>query len=376
MLDVPPAAPPPAPVVVERAAVPPVPPVLLDVPPVLLDVPPVLLDVPPVPPVPPVPSIEVNAAPHAASRRAAMTAPAPLEFRPIAFALVEGFTRVPLEQWCAMSPRQYSTTMREGCLPPRIVLPSSGMSGHSKWATIKHRKGAADAKRGKLFTKLIKELTVAARMGGGDIDGNPRLRKAVTEAKGSQMPNETIARAVKRGAGELDGEIYDEIVYEGTGPGGTLFLIEAMTDNRNRTVAELRKVFERHGGILAVGGAAMWAFEKKGLISVPGIAADEEKLMELTMDVGAENVEEAGDEWQVHCAVSDLDAVSTVLEKAGIKVTSAKPGYVPKTKKPLEGKDAETALSLFETLDDHDDAQNVYADFDVSDDELARLAGE
>jgi YebC/PmpR family DNA-binding regulatory protein len=249
------------------------------------------------------------------------------------------------------------------------------MSGHSKWATIKHRKGAADAKRGKLFTKLIKELTVAARMGGGDPDGNPRLRKAVNEAKGAQMPSDTITRAIKRGTGELDGESYDEIVYEGTGPGGTLFVVEAMTDNRNRTVAELRKVFERHGGTLAAGGAAMWAFDKKGIVVVPGDAADEEKLMELTMDVGAENVEDAGGEWQVHCAVSDLDAVSTALEKAGIKVTSAKPGYVPKTKKPLSGSEAESAMSLHEALDDHDDSQNVYGDFDVSDDELARIAG-
>lgn len=249
------------------------------------------------------------------------------------------------------------------------------MSGHSKWATIKHRKGAADAKRGKLFTKLIKELTVAARMGGGDADGNPRLRKAVNEAKGAQMPSDTISRAIKRGTGELEGESYDEIVYEGTGPGGTLFLVESMTDNRNRTVAEMRKVFERHGGILAAGGAAMWAFDKKGLIIVPREAADEEKLMELTMDVGAENVEAAGDEWQVQCAVSDIDAVSSALEKAAIKVVSAKPGYVPKTKKPLTGDEAESALSLYEALDDHDDAQNVYGDFDVSEEELTRLAG-
>lgn len=250
------------------------------------------------------------------------------------------------------------------------------MSGHSKWATIKHRKGAADAKRGKLFTKLIKELTVAARLGGGDADGNPRLRKAINEAKGAQMPSDTITRAVKRGTGELDGETYEEIVYEGTGPGGTMFLIEAMTDNRNRTVAELRKVFERHGGALAAGGAAMWAFDRKGLVTVPRAAADEERLMELTMDVGAENVEGNGDDWQVQCAVSDLDAVTTTLEKAGVKVASSKPGFVPKTKKPLAGDEAESALGLFEALDDHDDAQNVYADFDVSDEELARIAGE
>lgn len=250
------------------------------------------------------------------------------------------------------------------------------MSGHSKWATIKHHKGVTDAKRGKLFTKVIKELTVASRLGGGDLEGNPRLRKAVQEAKAAHMPNDTIARAVKRGTGELEGESYDEIVYEGTGPGGTLFLIESMTDNRNRTVAEMRKVFERHGGVLAAGGSAMWAFDKKGVVAVALDAADEEKLMEQTMDFGAENVEAAGDQWHVHCAVSDLEAVSSALEKAGVKVVSARPGYVPKSKKALEGKDAETALSLFETLDDHDDAQHVYADFDITDEELARIADE
>lgn len=250
------------------------------------------------------------------------------------------------------------------------------MSGHSKWATIKHRKGAADAKRGKLFTKVIKELTVAARMGGGDIDGNPRLRKAVNEAKAAQMPSDTISRAIKRGTGELEGQAYEEIVYEGSGPGGTLFVIDAMTDNRNRTVAELRKAFERHNGTLAAGGAAMWAFDKKGLVAVPLDAADEERLMELTMDAGAENVESDGESWQVQCSVGDLDSVATVLEKAGIRVSSAKPGYVAKTRKPLEGHDAEQVLALFEALDDHDDVQNVYGDFDISDAELQRIAGE
>ncbi len=248
------------------------------------------------------------------------------------------------------------------------------MSGHSKWATIKHKKGAADAKRGKLFTKLIKELTVAARMGGGDPNGNPRLRKAVTEAKSSQMPNDTITRAIKRGTGEIEGVNYEEIVYEGTGPSGTLFVIEAMTDNRNRTVAELRKVFERHNGQLAAGGAAMWAFDKKGVVQVGKDAVDEEKLMEITMDAGAEDVSADGDNWQVLCATADLDAVSGALDKASIKVTSSGLGYVPKNKKSVEGRDAELLLALYEALDDHDDSQNVYADFDVSDSEMARIA--
>src|SRR5229473_7790613 len=154
------------------------------------------------------------------------------------------------------------------------------MSGHSKWATIKHKKGALDAKRGKLFTKLIKELTVAARMGGGDTTGNPRLRKAISDAKGQSMPGDTITRAVKRGTGELEGAAYEEVVYEGTGPGGTLYLVEAMTDNRNRTVAEIRKVFEKHNGVLGAAGTAGWAFDRKGTFQIPKANATEDKLMD------------------------------------------------------------------------------------------------
>ncbi|MSP24120.1 MAG: YebC/PmpR family DNA-binding transcriptional regulator [Myxococcales bacterium] len=248
------------------------------------------------------------------------------------------------------------------------------MSGHSKWATIKHKKGATDAKRGKLFTKCIKELTIAARMGGGDASGNPRLRKAIADAKGAQMPSDTITRAVKRGSGELEGVNYEEILYEGTGPGGTLFIVESMTDNKNRTVAEMRKLFERHGGVLGGGGAAMWAFDRKGLVLVEKGAADEEKLMELTMDCGCENVADEGDAWRVECGVADLDAVNGAIEKAGIKVEKCTPGYVPKNKRVVEGKEAEQALALYEALDDHDDCQNAYGDFDVSDDELERIA--
>ncbi len=250
------------------------------------------------------------------------------------------------------------------------------MSGHSKWATIKHKKGATDAKRGKLFTKLIKELTISARLGGGDPGGNPRLRKAVADAKGSQMPSDTITRAIKRGTGELEGMNYEEILYEGTGPGGTLFVVEALTDNKNRTVAEMRKLFERHAGVLGGGGAAMWAFDRKGLVTVEKSAATEETLMEIIMDCGGENVADDGDSWQVECGVSDLDAVSTAIEKAGIKVDKCVPGYVPKNKRTVEGKEAEQVLSLYEALDDHDDCQNAYGDFDVSDAELERIAGQ
>jgi transcriptional/translational regulatory protein YebC/TACO1 len=215
------------------------------------------------------------------------------------------------------------------------------MSGHSKWATIKHKKGALDAKRGKVFTKLIKELTVAARMGGGDTAGNPRLRKAIADAKSQAMPNDTIHRAVKRGTGEIEGAAYEEIVYEGTGPAGTLFLAESMTDNRNRTVAEIRKVFEKHNGAL---GSA-----------------------------GAEDYQNTGDEWLLTTPAEALGVVVDALEKAGIKPKSSGLAYVPKVKKPLTGRDAQVALHLAEALDDHDDVQNVYADFDVSDEDLAKL---
>jgi YebC/PmpR family DNA-binding regulatory protein len=250
------------------------------------------------------------------------------------------------------------------------------MSGHSKWHTIKHKKGAADAKRGKLFTKLIKEISVAARMGGGDISANPRLRKAVADAKGNQMPSDTIDRAIKRGTGELEGTSYDEVLYEGTGPSGTLWVVQALTDNRNRTVAELRKVFERHGGNLGGGGSAAWAFERKGIVIVPVAGLSEERLMELAMEAGAEHYEQDGESWEIHCELSDLDTVSSKIEEASVKIESAAPGYVPKTKKPIEGRDAQRCLELYDALDDHDDTQAMFADFDISDDEMDRLMAE
>jgi YebC/PmpR family DNA-binding regulatory protein len=246
------------------------------------------------------------------------------------------------------------------------------MSGHSKWATIKHKKGALDAKRGKLFTKLIKEINVAARMGGGDPGGNPRLRKAISDAKGQAMPGETIKRAVQRGTGELEGMAYEEITYEGTGPGGTLFLVESLTDNRNRTVAEIRKIFEKNNGVLGAAGTAGWAFERKGQVSL-GKEVTEDQLMELAVSAGAEDYADAGEEWQLSTPPDGLNAVLDALEKAHIKVKSSTLASVPKIKKPLEGRDAQVALNLAEALDDHDDVQNVYADFDISDEQLAAL---
>jgi YebC/PmpR family DNA-binding regulatory protein len=248
------------------------------------------------------------------------------------------------------------------------------MSGHSKWATIKHKKGAADAKRGKLFTKLIKEITVAARMGGGDPNGNPRLRKATSDAKGQSMPNDLIARAIKRGTGEIEGAAYEEILYEGTGPSGTLFLVEAMTDNRNRTVAEIRKIFEKHNGALGAAGTAGWAFDRKGSITL-STEVHEDQLMEVAVGAGAEDYLASGDEWHLTMPQEALSAVSDALDKASIKSKSSSMAFIAKIKKPLTGRDAQIALNLAEALDDHDDVQNVYADFDISDEELASLAG-
>ncbi len=248
------------------------------------------------------------------------------------------------------------------------------MSGHSKWATIKHKKGALDAKRGKLFTKLIKEITVAARMGGGDPAGNPRLRKAISDAKGQAMPGDTIKRAAQRGTGELEGASYEEITYEGTGPGGTLFLVESMTDNKNRTVAEIRKIFEKNNGAMGAAGTAAWAFERKGLLAI-GKEATEDQLMELAVGAGAEDYSDGGDEWQLTTPPDGLNIVLDALEKGGLKVKTSSVAFVPKIKKPLAGRDARVALNLAEALDDHDDVQNVYADFDISDEELAALEG-
>jgi YebC/PmpR family DNA-binding regulatory protein len=248
------------------------------------------------------------------------------------------------------------------------------MSGHSKWATIKHKKGALDAKRGKLFTKLIKEITVAARMGGGDPAGNPRLRKAISDAKGQAMPGETIKRAAQRGTGELEGASYEEITYEGTGPGGTLFLVESMTDNKNRTVAEIRKIFEKNNGAMGAAGTAAWAFERKGLLSI-GKEATEDQLMEVAVGAGAEDYSDGGEEWHLTTPPDQLNVILDALEKGGLKSKSSSLGYVPKIKKQLAGRDAQVALNLAEALDDHDDVQNVYADFDISDEELAALEG-
>jgi YebC/PmpR family DNA-binding regulatory protein len=249
------------------------------------------------------------------------------------------------------------------------------MSGHSKWATIKRKKGATDAARGRLFTKLIREIVTAARIGGGDPDGNPRLRKAISEAKAQQMPSDTVKRAVERGSGDTAGAAYEEVLYEGTGPGGTLYLVEGMTDNRNRTVAELRKIFEKKNGALGGSGVAQWAFDRLGTISLDRAVVTEERLMEAALEAGAEDYRNEGESWVVYTPPGELYVVSQSLEKANLPLQETKLAYIPKSKKEVTGRDAEVCLALVEALDDHDDVQNVFADFDVPEDELQRLTG-
>jgi YebC/PmpR family DNA-binding regulatory protein len=245
------------------------------------------------------------------------------------------------------------------------------MSGHSKWHTIKHKKGALDAKRGKLFTKLIKELTVAARTGGGDPEANARLRKAVSDAKAGNMPNDTIARAIRRGTGEEEGVNYDEITYEGIGPGGVAIMIEAMTDNRNRTVAEIRHAFSKNGGALGVSGSQAWNFEKKGYIVVEKAAKSEDELFEIVTEAGAEDLRDDEDNFEIITAPENFEAVHEALKKAGIEPEVAEVEMVPKSYVKLAGADARSMLKLMETLEDHDDVQKVSANFDIDEADMA-----
>ena len=248
------------------------------------------------------------------------------------------------------------------------------MSGHSKWATIKRKKGALDAKRGKLFTKLIKELNVAARMGGGDPSSNARLRTAIATAKGLSMPGDTIKNAVKRGAGEMEATSFEDVVYEGTGPNGTLFLVEGATDNRNRTVAEIRKIFEKNNGNLGGAGVALWAFDRKGVITLEKSVANEDQLMEIAVGAGAEDYSDEGEIWSITSPPDALQKVLDALEGAKITVKASQLAFIPKNKKIVSGREAEVLINLAELLDDHDDVAHVYADFDVSDEELAKIS--
>lgn len=248
------------------------------------------------------------------------------------------------------------------------------MSGHSKWATIKRKKGATDAARGKVFTRLARELTTAARIGGGDLDGNARLRKAVADAKAQQMPGENIKRAIQRGTGEIEGVSYDEVLYEGTGPAGTLFLVEGMTDNRNRTAAEIRKVFEKHSGTMGGSGTAGWAFDRMGVITLERASVSEDQLMEAAVGAGADDYRDEGEVWTVYTPPNDVDRVTAALEAAKLHVQSSKVAFIAKTKKNVSGREAEVCLNLVDALDEHDDVQSVHTDFDISEEELQRIA--
>jgi YebC/PmpR family DNA-binding regulatory protein len=241
------------------------------------------------------------------------------------------------------------------------------MSGHSKWHTIKHKKGALDAKRGKIFTKLIKEITIAARTGGGDVNGNARLRKAVSDAKSNNMPNDTIDKAIKRGTGELEGVSYDEITYEGYGPGGVAVMVNTTTDNRNRTVSEIRHVFSKNGGNLGESGSVSWMFNKKGQIIVDAAAKAEDEMMEIALEAGAEDMTGDGESYEILTSPEDFHAVLEAIKAKGIEPVSAEVAMVPQNTIKLEGTAAAQMLKLYDALDDHDDVQSIFSNFEMDD---------
>ncbi len=247
------------------------------------------------------------------------------------------------------------------------------MSGHSKWASIKHKKGAVDAKRGKAFTKLIKELTVAARMGGADPNFNPRLRTAIAAAKAANMPKDNIDRAVKKGTGDLDGVHYEEVVYEGYGPAGVALIVEVLTDNRNRTVADIRYILSRNSGRFGETGSVSYMFEKRGVISIDKSGIDEDRLMGDALDAGALDVVDEGSTFEVITEPSDFETVRSALEKKDFPISEASVTMLPKNSVAVTGKDAERMLRLMDALEDNDDVQNVYANFDIPDEVMEEL---
>jgi YebC/PmpR family DNA-binding regulatory protein len=241
------------------------------------------------------------------------------------------------------------------------------MSGHSKWASIKHKKAATDAKRGKIFTKLIKEITVAARMGGGDAEANPRLRAAILAAKSENMPKDNIERAIKKGTGELEGVNYEETIYEGYGPGGAAVLVESLTDNKNRTVADVRHIFSKSGGNLGANGCVAWMFAKKGYIAVEAKDVAEDALMEAALDAGAEDIREADGSYEVITALEDFENVKAAIDSAAIPYTVAEVTMLPQSTTFLKGREAELMVKLMESLEDCDDVQHVYTNADIPD---------
>jgi len=248
------------------------------------------------------------------------------------------------------------------------------MSGHSKWATIKHKKGALDAKRGKIFTRVIKEITMAAKSGGGDPEGNPRLRTAIALAKAENMPQDNIKRAIQRGTGELEGVNYEEITFEGYGPGGVALLVEVTTDNRNRTVSEIRHSFGKNGGNMGEAGSVAWMFHKKGQIVVPKAAAKEDDLMNIVLESGGDDLNDDGDNWEILTAPNVFEAVVEAVKKANIEVVHSAIGMVPQNYIKLEGSAASQMIRLLEAIEDQDDVQNVYSNFDVDQKQLEEVA--
>ena len=248
------------------------------------------------------------------------------------------------------------------------------MSGHSKWSSIKHKKALKDARRGKLFTKFIKEITVAARLGGGDINANPRLRTAVSTARQNSMPTDNIERAIKKGTGELEGVTYEEMTYEAYGAGGVAILVQVLTDNRTRTVAELRSLIQKHAGNLGATGSVAWMFQKRGLVTVERAGVDEDRVMEVALEAGAEDVREAGDILEVLTAPEQFEAVRTALQQATFPIASAEVTMMPQSTVPISGKSAEQTVRLLEALEDHDDVQSVSSNMDIAPEELERLS--
>jgi YebC/PmpR family DNA-binding regulatory protein len=249
------------------------------------------------------------------------------------------------------------------------------MSGHSKWATIKHKKAATDAKRGKIFTKIIRELSIAARTGGTDPLSNPRLRTAIATAKNENMPNDNIERAIARGAGNVEGEMLEEVLYEGYGPGGVGMLVQVVTSNRNRSAGELRHLFSKNGGNMAEAGAVGWMFSRKGDIIVPKEAADEDTLMGIVLDAGADDLRDDGSVWEVTSPPEALEKIREALAKAGIKPASAEVSWVPQNYVKLTGSQAQAMLRMVENMEDNDDVQHVYANFDIDEKEIEAVAG-
>jgi YebC/PmpR family DNA-binding regulatory protein len=249
------------------------------------------------------------------------------------------------------------------------------MSGHSKWATIKHKKGALDAKRGKIFTRLIKEISVAAKAGGGDVDSNPRLRTAVAAAKAENMPADNIKRAIQRGTGELPGAIYEEITFEGYGPGGVALIVEVTTDNRNRTVSEIRHMFGKNGGNLGETGSVGWMFHKKGYIVIPKSAVKEDDLMGVVLEAGGDDIRDDGENWEVMTEPAAFEAVLNAIKQAKIETTMAEVSKIPQNYIKLEGNAANQMIRLLEAIEDHDDVQHVYSNFDVDQKQLEEVAG-